>query len=45
EHKKDNHSRRVILRLLSHRRNLFVYIQDTVVERYRSLIKILNIRR
>lgn len=44
-HKKDNHSRRGLLRLVSQRRNLLDYLHDKDVERYRSLIKKLNIRR
>lgn len=44
-HKKDNHSRRGLLRLVSQRRKLLDYLHDKDVERYRSLIKKLNIRR
>ncbi|MFV9924957.1 30S ribosomal protein S15 [Francisella endosymbiont of Ornithodoros moubata] len=44
-HKKDNHSRRGLLRLVSQRRKLLDYLHGKDVERYRSLIKKLNIRR
>ncbi|MDE4969673.1 30S ribosomal protein S15, partial [Francisella tularensis] len=44
-HKKDNPSRRGLLRLVSQRRKLLDYLHDKDGERYRSLIKKLNIRR
>ncbi|MFV9931677.1 MAG: 30S ribosomal protein S15 [Francisella endosymbiont of Hyalomma asiaticum] len=44
-HKKDNHSRRGLLKLVSQRRKLLDYLHGNDVERYRSLIKKLNIRR
>ena len=44
-HKKDNHSRRGLLKLVSQRRRLLDYVKDKDVERYRSLIKRLGIRR
>ena len=46
-HKKDNHSRRGLLRLVSQRRKLldYLHIHGKDVERYRSLIKKLNLRR
>ena len=44
-HEKDNHSRRGLLRLVSQRRKLLDYLHNKDVERYRSLIKKLNIRR
>ncbi|MDE4953204.1 30S ribosomal protein S15, partial [Francisella tularensis subsp. holarctica] len=44
-HKKDNHSRRGLLRLVSQSRKLLDYLHDKDVERYRSLIKKLYIRR
>ena len=44
-HKKDNHSRRGLLRLVSQRRKLLDYLHGKDVERYRSLIKKLNLRR
>ena len=45
DHKKDNHSRRGLLRLVSQRRKLLDYLHDKDVERYRSLIKKLNLRK
>ena len=44
-HKKDNHSRRGLLRMVSQRRKLLDYLHGKDVERYRSLIKKLNLRR
>jgi small subunit ribosomal protein S15 len=43
-HKKDNHSRRGLLKMVGHRRSLLKYLKDVNIERYRSLIKVLNIR-
>lgn len=45
EHKQDNHSRRGLLNMVNKRRHLLQYLQKKDVERYRSLIKELNIRR
>jgi len=45
DHKKDNHSRRGLLRLVSQRRKLLDYLHGKDVERYRNLIKKLNLRR
>ncbi len=45
EHKKDNHSRRGLLSMVNKRRSLLQYLQRKDVERYRTLIKELNIRR
>lgn len=44
-HKKDHHSRRGLLQLVGHRRRLLDYLRRTDIERYRSLIKRLGIRR
>lgn len=44
-HKKDNHSRRGLLRMVNQRRSLLNYLKDTDVERYRSLIERLGIRK
>ena len=43
-HKHDNHSRRGLLKMVGHRRNLLVYLYNKDVERYRSLVKKLGIR-
>ncbi|MFT4693225.1 MAG: small subunit ribosomal protein S15 [Francisella sp.] len=44
-HKKDNHSRRGLLRMVSQRRKLLDYLHGKDAGRYRSLIKKLNLRR
>jgi len=44
-HKKDHHSRRGLLKMVGHRRNLLGYLQKTDIERYRSLIARLGIRK
>jgi small subunit ribosomal protein S15 len=44
-HVKDHHSRRGLLMLVGKRRRLLDYLQSEDVERYRSLIKELEIRR
>lgn len=43
-HKKDHHSRRGLLKMVGQRRNLLRYLQNTNLERYRSLIGKLGIR-
>ncbi len=45
EHKKDNHSRRGLLKMVGKRRNLLDYLQRKDVERYRALIAKLGIRK
>lgn len=44
-HKKDHHSRRGLLKMVGHRRNLLAYLQEKDVERYRTLIARLGIRK
>jgi small subunit ribosomal protein S15 len=44
-HKKDFAGRRGLLRLVGKRRNLLGYIRDCDVERYRSIIKRLGLRK
>ena len=44
-HKKDNHSRRGLLRMVNQRRKLLDYLKNTDVTRYRSLIDRLGIRK
>jgi len=44
-HKKDHHSRRGLLMMVGHRRNLLNYLQKNDIERYRSLIARLGIRK
>ena len=43
--KKDHHSRRGLLKMVGHRRNLLNYLQKTDIERYRAIIAKLNIRK
>lgn len=45
EHKHDHHSRRGLLLLVGKRRRLLNYLQNTDIERYRSLIERLGLRR
>ena len=44
-HKKDNHSRRGLLKMVSQRRKLLDYVKEKQEERYQDLIKRLGIRR
>jgi small subunit ribosomal protein S15 len=44
-HRKDYHSRRGLLKLVGQRRRLLDYLRDRDVERYRSVISALNIRK
>ncbi|MFW5385429.1 30S ribosomal protein S15 [Yersinia sp. 2542 StPb PI] len=45
EHKKDHHSRRGLLRMVSTRRKLLDYLKREDVTRYASLIERLGLRR
>ena len=45
EHKHDHHSRRGLLKLVGQRRSLLNYLTKVDVERYRSIIKRLGIRK
>jgi small subunit ribosomal protein S15 len=45
EHKKDNHSRRGLLKMVSSRRSLLDYLKKKDEERYKKLIASLGIRR
>jgi len=45
EHKKDHHSRRGLLRMVSQRRKLLDYLKRKDVARYTSLIEGLGLRR
>jgi small subunit ribosomal protein S15 len=44
-HKKDHHSRRGLLRLVSRRRKLLDYLKDKDLKRYQSMIGRLGMRR
>jgi small subunit ribosomal protein S15 len=45
EHKHDHHSRRGLLLLVGQRRRLLNYLKDQEIDRYRSLIERLGLRR
>ena len=45
EHKHDHHSRRGLLLLVGQRRRLLNYLQKTEIERYRSIVERLGLRR
>ncbi|MFL4558216.1 30S ribosomal protein S15 [Yersinia kristensenii] len=45
EHKKDHHSRRGLLRMVSTRRKLLDYLKREDISRYASLIERLGLRR
>lgn len=45
EHKKDHHSRRGLLKMVGHRRNLLKYLQEKDLEAYRALIAKLGLRK
>ena len=43
-HKKDNHTRRGLMKLIGKRRGLLKYIKDRDINEYRALVKKLGIR-
>ena len=45
DHKKDNHSRRGLLKLVAQRRKLLDYVKGKDVARYQDLIQRLGLRR
>ena len=45
EHKHDHHSRRGLLLLVGQRRRLLNYLSKTEIERYRSIVQRLGLRR
>ena len=45
ENPKDHHSRRGMLKMIGKRRNLLAYLKDVDIERYRSLIERLGLRK
>ena len=45
DHKKDNHSRRGLIKMVSQRRRLLDYVKATDSKRYESLISRLGLRR
>ena len=44
-HKKDNHSRRGLLKMVGRRRNMLNYLMKKDIERYRAIIAKLGIRK
>ncbi len=44
-HQKDHHSRRGLLKMVGVRRNLLNYLQNSDIERYRTVIAKLGIRK
>ena len=44
-HKKDNHSRRGLLKMIGKRRNLLNYLAKKDLNRYREIVKKLNLRK
>ncbi len=42
---KDHHSRRGLLKMVGHRRNLLAYLQKVDIMRYRAIIEKLGIRK
>ena len=44
-HKKDHHSRRGLLKMVGQRRRLLAYLKEKDIERYRSLIERLGLRK
>ena len=44
-HKKDHHSRRGLLKMVGHRRNLLAYLQKKDIERYRAIVASLGLRK
>lgn len=44
-HKKDNHSRRGLLKMVGKRRNLLNYLQKKDIERYRAIVAKLGLRK
>jgi small subunit ribosomal protein S15 len=45
EHGKDHHSRRGLLKLVGRRRSLLDYLKKTDIDRYRTIVQRLGLRR
>ena len=45
ENPKDHHSRRGLLKMVGHRRNLLAYLQKVDIERYRAILAKLGLRK
>jgi small subunit ribosomal protein S15 len=44
-HKKDHHSRRGLLKMVGHRRNLLNYLRKKDINRYRQVVEKLGLRK
>lgn len=44
-HPKDHHSRRGLLMLVGHRKNLLNYLKSVDIERYRAIVSSLGLRK
>lgn len=44
-HKKDNHSRRGLLKMVGKRRSLLNYLEKNDIEKYREIVEKLQLRR
>lgn len=44
-HKKDNHSRRGLLKMVGKRRNLLSYLEKNDAERYKDIVEKLGLRK
>ena len=44
-HKKDHHSRRGLLKMVGHRRNLLNYLAKKDINRYRAIVEKLGLRK
>lgn len=45
DHKKDHHSRRGLLKMVGKRRRLLAYLQKVDINRYRTVVKELSLRK
>lgn len=45
EHKKDNHSRRGLFKMVGRRRNMLNYLKNKDIERYRAIVDKLGLRK
>lgn len=45
EHKNDHHSRRGLLKMVGHRRNLLGYLMKKDINRYRAIVEKLELRK
>ena len=45
QNKKDHHSRRGLLKMVGHRRNLLNYLMKKDIERYRAIVAKLGLRK